>query len=107
LRKGQEILIPVGDRTYTAKTTAPAVHTTPKKFKTAAVEDGIQYVVQSGDTLWTISRKFSVTVSELRKWNNIRRSSIFPGQKLTIGNQKKNNQSSQQAHNETVVGKTT
>lgn len=95
LRRGQEILIPIGDRASVARATPAA----PKAYKAAAVQDGIRYVVQSGDTLWMISRKFNVTVSEIRKWNNLRRSSIFPGQKLLIGNQKKSSHN-QQAQNE-------
>ncbi|MEZ4845702.1 MAG: LysM peptidoglycan-binding domain-containing protein [Bdellovibrionota bacterium] len=101
IRRGQEILIPIGDRQPAATKTASS--SAPKTYKAVAVQNGVQYVVQSGDTLWTISRKFNVTVSELRKWNNIRRSSIFPGQKLTIGNQKKSSQSNQQARSETVA----
>lgn len=29
------------------------------------------YTVRSGDTLWSISRRFDVSVSELRRWNNL------------------------------------
>ena len=43
------------------------------------------YTVQSGDNLWTISRKFNITLSDLQKWNGLtRRSTIRPGQQLNI-----------------------
>ena len=32
---------------------------------------GSSYRVESGDSLWSISRKFSVTVDELKQWNNL------------------------------------
>lgn len=42
------------------------------------------YSVQSGDTLWFISQKFSVTVDMLRGWNSLTSDSIFPGQILKL-----------------------
>lgn len=43
------------------------------------------YTVTSGDTLWSISRSFNVTVSQLRRWNNLRSGRrIQAGQKLAI-----------------------
>ncbi len=40
----------------------------------------INYTVQSGDTLWDISRRYNVGVKELAKWNN-----MAPGDSLRIG----------------------
>lgn len=43
------------------------------------------YTVKSGDTLWSISQKFSgVSIENLKSWNNIRGSGIKPGMKLKI-----------------------
>src|SRR5690625_7753479 len=43
------------------------------------------YAVKSGDTLSGIAVKFGVTVSQLKKWNNISNAdSIQIGQKLTV-----------------------
>jgi len=88
LRRGQEILIPIHDG-GSRVARASAAPTEPKVYKAAVLENQLQYVVQSGDTLWNISRKFNVTVSELRKWNQLRRSAIHPGQKLIISGEKK------------------
>ena len=44
--------------------------------------------VQRGDSLWEISRRFDVTVSDLEDWNQLQSSKIFPGQKLVVGHQK-------------------
>lgn len=42
------------------------------------------YVVRKGDTLWTISKKFGVSVTELKNFNNLKVSRIYPGLKLKI-----------------------
>lgn len=58
------------------------------------------YTVKSGDSLWSISRKFGVTVNELKKVNNLSSNLLSVGQNLIIPG-KKNNTSS----NEYVVKK--
>ena len=42
------------------------------------------HTVRRGETLESISRKYDVEISELRQWNNIRRSAIRGGQKLIV-----------------------
>ncbi|MES2747395.1 MAG: LysM peptidoglycan-binding domain-containing protein [Bacteroidota bacterium] len=43
------------------------------------------YSVQRGDSLFSISKKFpGVTISDIKKWNNIKDESIQPGMKLKI-----------------------
>ncbi|QRR04222.1 LysM peptidoglycan-binding domain-containing protein [Dyadobacter sandarakinus] len=42
------------------------------------------HTVRRGETLMSISRKYHVTVSELKKWNHLRRSSINRGQRLVL-----------------------
>ena len=46
----------------------------------------ISYTVKTGDTLGNISKKFNVSVTELRKWNNVPKNSadIKPGSKLKL-----------------------
>ena len=44
-----------------------------------------KYVVKRGDSLWRISNKFGLSISQLRKWNNLRKNSILhPGQRLVV-----------------------
>lgn len=42
------------------------------------------YTVQSGDTLYCISKRFNIEVSELKKLNNLKSNIIFPRQILRI-----------------------
>jgi LysM repeat protein len=44
----------------------------------------IVYKVQSGDTLYSISRKFNVSVEEIKSWNKISDNSINVGQNIEI-----------------------
>lgn len=45
----------------------------------------LPYVVQSGDTLGKIAKKYNVTVEQLMKWNNIKDPNILMvGQQLVI-----------------------
>lgn len=42
------------------------------------------YIVKSGDTLWYISRKFNISIDELKKLNNLKTDIIYPKQILRI-----------------------
>lgn len=42
------------------------------------------YTVRSGDTLWGISQRYSVTVNQLMQWNNLSGSLILVGQSLVV-----------------------
>ncbi len=46
--------------------------------------DSTIHVVKKGETLQKISNTYGVNVSSLKKWNGLRDSTIFPGQKLRV-----------------------
>ncbi len=43
----------------------------------------VHYRVRKGDSLYTIARRFSVTIADLRRWNQVGRY-LHPGQRLTV-----------------------
>ncbi len=74
---GQRLKINCGPTTDTATTVA-------------LNEDGLTHVVKSGESLWSISQKYDVRITDIMKWNNLKkRSKIFAGRKLKILAKKK------------------
>lgn len=47
-------------------------------------QEQITYRVRSGDVLGVIAQRHGVSVRSLKEWNNIRGTTIYPGQKLVI-----------------------
>lgn len=46
----------------------------------------VTHIVKRGDTLEKIAHQYSVTIADVKKWNRLRSSKIFVGQKLKIQN---------------------
>ena len=82
---GQTLTVKQG----TSNTEKPATPTTPNKpvattpSKPSTGGNG-SYTVQSGDSVWSISDKYGISMDQLRSWNNIQNDLIFPGQKLVV-----------------------
>jgi membrane-bound lytic murein transglycosylase D len=56
-----------------------------RKKATSAKNLGEDYYVKKGDSLYSISKKYpGVTISDIKKWNNIKDGDIKPGMKLKI-----------------------
>lgn len=49
------------------------------------------YVVKSGDTLWSIARKYNLSVNELKALNNLSSNVLNVGQRLIVGKESSNN----------------
>ena len=55
-------------------------------------ETTTEYTVKKGDSLWLIARKFDIWVTDLLKWNNLKRNRpLQPGQILKINTEKNAN----------------
>src|SRR5690625_7440488 len=48
--------------------------------------DGETYKVKSGDTLYSIANKHNISVSNLKKWNNLKSNIISVNQVLKVSN---------------------
>ena len=42
------------------------------------------YQVRSGDSLWSIARKYNVSAEEIKRWNNLKSNTIHPGNPLLL-----------------------
>ncbi len=68
--------LPVGTKELYRAQIAQTADLTPRRH--------ITYVVRRGDNLGGIGRRFGVSWRKVQRWNNLRGSRIYPGQKLTI-----------------------
>jgi membrane-bound lytic murein transglycosylase D len=72
--------------TPTARSTATARTAVPAKVASAGEKAGAgsAHVVRKGDTLWSIARRYGVTVDSIQSANNLTDRPIQPGMRLTI-----------------------
>jgi len=76
-------LIRVGQRLtiYVNSSVASSVNSGPQP-----IPDSKIYIVQPGDTLWHISRKYQgLSIEKIKQLNNLKSNNIKPGQKLVLG----------------------
>lgn len=80
LKIGQRLVI------YPKKPFASALVQTSKTASTKSLSgDIITYVVQNGDSLWSISQKFKgISIQNIKDWNGISGNKLKPGMKLKI-----------------------
>ncbi len=85
IRAGQHLLIPVASRgqssyTLSSSQRLKAIQSNGKKNKTR-----VNHYVQSGESFWTISRKYNVNMHSLAKWNGMAvKDPLGKGQKLVV-----------------------
>jgi LysM repeat protein len=68
------------------QTDEPADEPAVKKRSSAATskKKPTTHVVRRGETLEAIAEKYSVSISELKKWNDLKNARIMAGQRLKI-----------------------
>lgn len=55
-----------------------------ERYASAERTEKTSHKVRRGETLASISRKYGVSVNEIKAWNKLRKSALKPGQRLTI-----------------------
>ncbi len=82
---GQQLRIPAGSQSLSSTIVAAAARerrVAPTKPPTSPTE---WHRVQRGETLWSVSRRYHLSVANLRLWNNLEASDpLHPGQQLRI-----------------------
>ena len=89
LRIGQRLTIyPRKAVTVSSKGTTAKVKQSVKPVVVVMPKDPSKiHVVESGDSLWTISQKYpGVTIDNLKKWNGLSSNNLKPGTKLRLCN---------------------
>jgi membrane-bound lytic murein transglycosylase D len=80
----QDLLIPQG-KSYRSATLKSSKKSSSRSRSSASPQAPKIISVKKGDTLWSLSRRYKVTLNELTKWNKISSSDLlFKGQKLKI-----------------------
>jgi membrane-bound lytic murein transglycosylase D len=83
IRSGQRLTIWTKQST---KTITPSKGKPASEVVTASMKGTKTYVVQPGDTLWDITRKFDgLTIEKIKTLNKLDNNKIQPGQKLVVG----------------------
>jgi len=68
-----------------AKTETPEAFKKKENLASVFKNNGINYYVKKGDSLYSIAKKYpGVTISDIKKWNDIRAEDLKPGMKLKI-----------------------
>jgi membrane-bound lytic murein transglycosylase D len=88
----QDHNIAIGSTLIVAKSEVPILDkTTPETFKkkdnfaSVSKNKNIDYLVKKGDSLFSIAKKYpGVTISDIKKWNDLRAEDLKPGMKLKI-----------------------
>ncbi|MBI9081237.1 MAG: LysM peptidoglycan-binding domain-containing protein [Pseudodesulfovibrio sp.] len=84
LRPGQYVMVP-GNTTGRSVAASRSTSSSSSKTRAIAAQRG-NYVIRSGDTLWSISQKFGTTVNTIKRSNGLRSSRLKTGQRLYIPN---------------------
>jgi membrane-bound lytic murein transglycosylase D len=89
IRAGQQLALYIDDgrARKTEENIAEIASVTADKKKSKISISGAAYEwynVQNGDTLWTISKKFSTSTADIKKLNNLKSNLIHPGSQLKL-----------------------
>jgi serpin B len=82
---GQKLIVRATEKTKTVAPTPlpkPTIATTIQKPQTSLKQD--KYIVQEGDTLWKISKKFNIPVEKIKTLNKLKSEVLEVGQQLTL-----------------------
>ena len=86
LRIGQRLTI-YPRKPVTTQKTVVSTKTPAKPVGELPKDPSKVHVVQSGDSLWTISRKYpGISIDNLKKWNGLTGNNLKPGTKLRLCN---------------------
>ncbi|BDD03316.1 LysM peptidoglycan-binding domain-containing protein [Aureibacter tunicatorum] len=74
------------------KLNVPVLHAS-KTVKKAAVlstssDSKVYHLVKAGETMFSLSRAYGITVDELKNWNNLSTNTLSVGDRLIVGNDK-------------------
>jgi peptidoglycan endopeptidase LytE len=88
LAVGTRLSLPNSEKRHGKKETVHNAKKGPSKRlvsnRTAAENDVITHMVKKGDTLKSVAKKYKVSVSDLKRTNNLKNGKLKPGQQIVI-----------------------
>ena len=85
IREGKNLIVPISSRDSSAYTLSQNQRLMARQNTKKKDKGKIHYTVKSGDSFWSISRKFKVGYRSLAQWNGLApRDTLRPGKKLVI-----------------------
>ena len=75
---GQTLVIPAGELSSSTIASYKKTKTKSKACKK------ITYKVRKGDNLQKIAKKYGTSIKNIKKWNNLKKDTIYVGQKLKV-----------------------
>ena len=86
IRAGQQLAIYLNDASQAPSNQQLAVlqeATLPAGIDTSKGKP-FYYQVQQGDSLWTISQRFNLSIDQIRRWNSLKNDMLHPGTRLLV-----------------------
>lgn len=80
------------DNLVLGKDFEPIKQEPPKKIKEVVVDNSKMHIVNAGETLYAISKRYNIEVEQIKKYNNLTTNEISVGQELWLTKNKVNNQ---------------
>ncbi|EME8064705.1 LysM peptidoglycan-binding domain-containing protein [Enterococcus faecium] len=87
---GQQLIVSNGGSSNTGNTSG----SNSSNSSSSNTASGTKYTVKAGDSVWSVSNKYGITMAQLIQWNNIQNNFIYPGQQLTVSNSGSTNSAS-------------
>ncbi len=95
---GQQLIVSNGGSSNTGSNTGSstgnASGSNSSNSSSSNTASGTKYTVKAGDSVWSVSNKYGITMAQLIQWNNIQNNFIYPGQQLTVSNSGSTNSAS-------------
>lgn len=91
---GQQLIVSNGGSSNTGANTGNTSGSNSSNSSSSNTASGTKYTVKAGDSVWSVSNKYGITMAQLIQWNNIQNNFIYPGQQLTVSNSGSTNSTS-------------
>ncbi|HBM6576465.1 TPA: LysM peptidoglycan-binding domain-containing protein [Enterococcus faecium] len=91
---GQQLIVSNGGSSNAGSNTGNTSGSSSSSSSSSNTASGTKYTVKAGDSVWSVSNKYGITMAQLIQWNNIQNNFIYPGQQLTVSNSGSTNSTS-------------